>query len=116
MKHLPLHLGHDLAGVAFVPVPVEVLTLIAPPCPVVDADNVWRSKGWTPASSNDPKQGIIAYGQHKSAGKTRRRASGFVPWRWQPVYTHYSQRQGIIDPTAVPLLSRSWPKWAIDSV
>ena len=25
MKHLPLHLGHDLAGVALVPVPVEVL-------------------------------------------------------------------------------------------
>ena len=25
MKHLPLHLDDDLAGVAFVPVPVEVL-------------------------------------------------------------------------------------------
>ena len=25
MKHLPLHLGHDLAGIALVPVPVEVL-------------------------------------------------------------------------------------------
>ena len=25
MKDLPLHLGHDLAGVAFVPVPVEML-------------------------------------------------------------------------------------------
>ena len=25
MKHLPLHLGDDLAGVALVPVPVEVL-------------------------------------------------------------------------------------------
>ena len=25
MKHLPLHLGDDLAGVAFVPVPVEML-------------------------------------------------------------------------------------------
>ena len=24
MKHLPLHLGHDLAGIALVPVPVEV--------------------------------------------------------------------------------------------
>ena len=25
MKHLPLHLGDDLAGIAFVPVPVEML-------------------------------------------------------------------------------------------
>ena len=25
MKHLPLHLGDDLAGIALVPVPVEVL-------------------------------------------------------------------------------------------
>jgi hypothetical protein len=25
MKHLPLHLGDDLAGVLFIPVPVEML-------------------------------------------------------------------------------------------
>jgi hypothetical protein len=56
--------------------PLEVaddcsVTLIAPPCPIIDADNARCSKGWTPAPSNHPKQRIIAYGQHKSAGKTR---------------------------------------------
>ena len=25
MKHPPLHLGHDLTGIPFIPVPVEVL-------------------------------------------------------------------------------------------
>jgi len=33
------------------------------------------SKGWTPAPSNEPKQRIIAHGQHKSASKTRRWAA-----------------------------------------
>ena len=40
----------------------NALTLIAPPCPVVDADNARCSKGWAPAPSNDPKQRIIAHG------------------------------------------------------
>ena len=49
--------------------------LIAPPCPVVDADNAGRGKGRTPAPSNDPQQSIVAHRQHKSTGKTRRWAA-----------------------------------------
>ena len=60
--------------------PLEVaddcsVALIAPPCPVVDTDHARRSKGRTPAPSNHPKQRIVAHGQHKSTGKTRRRAA-----------------------------------------
>ena len=62
------------------PPPFEIaddrpVALVAAPRPIIDADHARRRKGRTAAPANNPKQGVIADGEHQSSRKTRRRAA-----------------------------------------
>ena len=48
------------------------VTLIAPPCPIVDPDDGWGQERRAAASSDDPQQSILADRHHEPACKAGR--------------------------------------------
>jgi len=50
------------------------VTLVAPPCPVIDADHRRRNDTRGAAPSDNTQQGVVADRHHQSAGDSRRRS------------------------------------------